>query len=182
VVPPIRDARFVDLILAVFMSNSGQARQERVCRAQRPAAKIDAIATSAGDRDRTPRIWTRGNARKLRAIRQRPGNIGSHRTAWWWMQPGSNRSPHLNSLLAGNLAGNFLKKGPPRAILASKTRAASTAYNQIPCSTEQGIFLHEQGILSREQGILRGSGKRPFLARLFCACRTRSVLTGLFAK
>jgi hypothetical protein len=29
------------------------------------------------------RIWTRGNARKLRAIRRRPGNIGSHRTAWW---------------------------------------------------------------------------------------------------
>jgi hypothetical protein len=59
-----------------------------------------------------------------------------------------------NSLLGGNLAGNFLKKGPPRAILASKTRAASIAYKQIPCSTKQGIFLHEQGILSREQGIL----------------------------
>jgi DNA invertase Pin-like site-specific DNA recombinase len=44
VVPPIRDARFVDLILAVFMCNSGR-RQERVCRAQRPAPKIDAIAT-----------------------------------------------------------------------------------------------------------------------------------------
>src|SRR5438445_4944816 len=29
------------------------ARQERVCRAQRPAAKIDAIATSASGRDRT---------------------------------------------------------------------------------------------------------------------------------
>jgi hypothetical protein len=47
-VPPIRDARFVDLILAVFMCNSAR-RQERVCRAQRPAAKIDAIATSVGD-------------------------------------------------------------------------------------------------------------------------------------
>jgi hypothetical protein len=31
-------------------------RQERLCRAQRPGAKIDAIATSAGDRDRTSRI------------------------------------------------------------------------------------------------------------------------------
>ena len=40
----IRDARFVDLILAVFMCNSGW-RQERVWGAQRPAAKIDAIAT-----------------------------------------------------------------------------------------------------------------------------------------
>ena len=54
-VPPIRDARFVDLNLAVFMCNAAR-RQERVCRAQRPAAKIDAIATSAGDRDRTSRI------------------------------------------------------------------------------------------------------------------------------
>src|SRR6266404_3460447 len=44
-----------------------------------------------------------------------------------------------NSLLAGNLAGNFLKKRPPRAILASETRTASIAYEQIPCSTEQGI-------------------------------------------
>jgi hypothetical protein len=31
-------------------------RQERLCRAQRPGAKIDAIATSVGDRDRTSRI------------------------------------------------------------------------------------------------------------------------------
>ena len=29
------------------------------------------------------RYLNRGNARKLRAICQRPGNIGSHRTAWW---------------------------------------------------------------------------------------------------
>src|SRR5438034_6793363 len=51
VIPPIRDARLVDLNLAVFMCNS-VARQERVCRAQRPTAKIDAIATSASGRDR----------------------------------------------------------------------------------------------------------------------------------
>jgi hypothetical protein len=38
------------------------------------------------------------NARKLRAIRQRPENGSSHRTAWWWMQPASNRSPTSNSL------------------------------------------------------------------------------------
>src|SRR5437588_3604636 len=38
--------------LALSMCNSAR-RQERVCRAQRPAAKIDAIATSAGGRDRT---------------------------------------------------------------------------------------------------------------------------------
>jgi hypothetical protein len=48
-----------------------------------------------------------------------------------------------------------LKKELPSAILASKTRAASIAYEQIPCCVEQGFFLHEQAILSREQGILR---------------------------
>ena len=55
VVSPIRDARFVDLILQSFMCNSGR-RQERVWRAQRPRAKIHAIATSAGGRDRTSPI------------------------------------------------------------------------------------------------------------------------------
>jgi hypothetical protein len=33
--------------------------------------------------------------------------------------------------------------------------AESIPYDQIPCSTEQGILWTEQGILSREQGILR---------------------------
>jgi hypothetical protein len=42
-VPPIRDARFVDLILAVFMCNSAR-RQERVCRAQRPGAQGSLIS------------------------------------------------------------------------------------------------------------------------------------------
>ena len=51
----IRDARFVDLNLAVFMCNSAR-RQERLYRAQRPGGKIDATATSPGGRDRTSRI------------------------------------------------------------------------------------------------------------------------------
>ena len=51
-VAPIRDARLVDLILAVFICNRGW-REERVWRAQRPGAQIDAIATPAGGRDRT---------------------------------------------------------------------------------------------------------------------------------
>ena len=49
------NARLVELILAVFRDNRGR-RQERVWRAQRPGAKIYAIATSAGGRDRTPGI------------------------------------------------------------------------------------------------------------------------------
>jgi hypothetical protein len=55
VVPSIRDARFVNLILAIFTPNSVR-RQERVCRAQRLGAKIYAVATSVGSRDRTSRI------------------------------------------------------------------------------------------------------------------------------
>src|SRR5262249_10460359 len=46
----------------------------------------------------------------------------------------------LNSLLAGNLAGNFLKRRPPRAILASEKIATSNDYNQIPCSKRTGNF------------------------------------------
>src|ERR1700730_5100647 len=44
VVPPIRNARVVDLIRAVFIQYSGRC-QERVWGAQRPEAKIDAIAS-----------------------------------------------------------------------------------------------------------------------------------------
>jgi hypothetical protein len=56
-VPEISNTRcsVCDLILALFMCNSGR-RQERLCGGQRLAAKIDAIETSVGDRDRTSRI------------------------------------------------------------------------------------------------------------------------------
>jgi hypothetical protein len=80
------------------------------------------------------------------------------------MQPGSNQSPpQIPCYLAGNLAGNFLKKGPPTAILASKTQAGSIAYKQIPCSKEQGIFLTEQGILAR------GAGNFGILVSVHCS-------------
>jgi hypothetical protein len=81
-----------------------------------------------------------------------------------------------NSLLAGNLAGNFLKRGPPTTIPASKTRAASIAYERIPCSTEQGIFLLEQGIFSRKQGILLLDRSHP--SRLGTMCVSLRLLIG----
>jgi hypothetical protein len=50
--------------------------------------------------------FTRGKVERRReAIWQRPGTAGWHRTAWWWMQPGSNRSPTANSLHAGKQQG-----------------------------------------------------------------------------
>src|SRR5205814_751845 len=82
VVPPVCDARFVGLILAVSWkqlrpppgtglespeTGSQNRRYRDLSRRQRPHA---------------PHL-NRQNARKLWAIRQRPGNVGSHRTAWW---------------------------------------------------------------------------------------------------
>jgi hypothetical protein len=76
VVPPIRDARFVDLILAVFMCHSAR-RQERVWRAQRPGAKIEAIATSASGRPHVPHL----NPRKYPRIAGYSSETGKHRFA-----------------------------------------------------------------------------------------------------
>jgi hypothetical protein len=81
---------------SVFIHNSGR-RQERVWRAQRLQAKICAIAPTTGGRDRTSHIRTRENARKLRAIWQRPENAGSHRTAWWGWKD-SNLQPDCYEL------------------------------------------------------------------------------------
>jgi hypothetical protein len=77
VVPPIRDVRFVDLNLAVFMCNSGRAA---------PGTGLQSPETGSQnrcDRDRTSRIWTREMPANCRQFPQRPRNVGSHRTAWW---------------------------------------------------------------------------------------------------
>jgi hypothetical protein len=74
-------ARVVDLILAVLHVQPGTA----------PGTGLRSPET--GDRDfvrrQRPhaRYLNRGNARILRAILQRPGNAGSHRTAWWEFRP-----------------------------------------------------------------------------------------------
>jgi hypothetical protein len=62
-------------------------------------------------------------------------------------------SLHLKFPASREFSREFFEKRAPKAILVSKTRAASTPYNQIPGSTEQGIFLAEQGILWAKQGI-----------------------------
>jgi hypothetical protein len=100
------------------------------------------------------RYLNRGNARKLRAIRQRPGNAGSNRTAWWWMESRSNRSQHPNSLIYGNLQGIFcsLQGIPP--FDASETCAGSGDYGEIPYSAKQGIFLAGSGKLAAGTGII----------------------------
>ena len=54
-VPPVRDARFVDLILRIFSRNSGLAPGTGL-QSPETEAKICAVAISVGGRDRTSRI------------------------------------------------------------------------------------------------------------------------------
>jgi hypothetical protein len=69
----------------------------------------------------------------------------------------------LNSLRAGNSAGNFVENPPFRAILVIETFGQSSVYKQIPRAMKQGIFMSEQGIFCAEQGIVSTSSppRRP---------------------
>src|SRR6266446_1628093 len=160
VVPPIRDARFVDL------------NRRSSCAAQPKAPGTGLQSPETGRQNRRYRDLSRQqrphvphlNSRKRPQIAGYSSETGKHRFASVCVVVDAARIEPVstsNSLLAGNLAGNFLKKGLRGAILASKTRAGSIAYERIPCSAEQGIFLLEQGIFSREQGILRVDGPPP---------------------
>jgi hypothetical protein len=68
------------------------------------------------------------------------GRSPRDRTACLWMQPGSNRSPPQNSLLAGKRTGNFAESGPPEPTFAPSRPANSVACRKIPYAMEQGIF------------------------------------------
>jgi hypothetical protein len=117
-------------------------------------------------RDTTPKIALRPEtvSTETQTQPQKPANCGLVGSLWEISRIGRLRgggcSPDRTSLhvkfpASREFSREFFEKRAPRTILASKTRAGSIAYKQIPCSTEQGIFLREQGILSREQGILR---------------------------
>src|SRR5213080_2164727 len=150
VAPPIRDARLVDLNLADFMCNS-VARQERVCRAQRPAAKIDAIATSASGRDRTSAfepaempancgLFLRDRETSVR-IGLRGGGCTPDRTGLQLKFP-ANRE----------INREFCKIRPSAAVSVSDQRADSMASSQIPYATEQGISKAISGNFSQITG------------------------------
>jgi hypothetical protein len=53
------------------------------------------------------RYLNRGNARILRAILQRPGNAGSHRTAWWARED-SNLQPDRYNYFIGSTDGIYI--------------------------------------------------------------------------
>src|SRR5262245_26970412 len=90
----------------------------------------------------------------------------------------------LRSKFPANRENNreFRRIRPSTAIFVSDQRPDSIACSQIPYAAEQGIFAAITGNFFGITGNLIERGKRPLFARLFCACRTRSVLTCLFAK
>src|SRR5437763_12761971 len=88
-----------------------------------------------------PHAWylNRGNARKLRAICQRPGNVGSHRTAWWWMQPPSNRSPGGKFPSIREKNREFCKfEGIATTCPRTNTRHFQKVFGKIPCKNRTG--------------------------------------------
>jgi hypothetical protein len=75
------------------------------------------------------------------------------------MQFVANLSGVLNSLLAGNLAGNFPKKRFWSRFLRTEYEHDQKVSAKFPARKEQGILALEQGILSSEQGLSnRGAG------------------------
>jgi hypothetical protein len=88
----------------------------------------------------------------MRGIRQRLGNAGSYRTAWWWMQPGSNRSPRPKFPANREIYREFCRIWPFAAIFVFIRRANSNGYSQIPYATEQGIFAAITGNFLQRTG------------------------------
>jgi hypothetical protein len=134
-------------------------------------------------------------ARKLRPQRQisarqlsgmsgiflRTGRDLGDCTGWLRRQSAANQSP---TKFPANRENNreFCRIRPSTAVFESDQRAHSIVYSRIPCVTEQGISKRVSGKIFQGTGNRYAICKRPFFARLFCACRTRSVLTRLFAK
>ena len=74
-------------------------------------------------------------------------------TGWLTMQSAANQSPAPNSLLTGNLTGNFAESGPPlrfRRLVSERIQwlpaEFPTQQNREFANAYQGIFFEEQGI------------------------------------
>ena len=106
--------RFESLILSDFTSRLGRGAPGTGLRSPETGSQNPRYRASAVVGDCTSRTWNRRMPRKLRAIRQRRGNAGSHESAWWRRQLGSNPSPHQNSLLTGKRTGNFAESDVPK--------------------------------------------------------------------
>jgi hypothetical protein len=96
------------------------------------------------------------------------------------MQPDANLSQHRNSLITGKITGNFQNSGRRWQFSIDIMPQLQMITIKIPYVTEQGISKRVSGKIFEGTGKL--ISKRPLFARLFCACRRRSVLTCFFAK
>jgi hypothetical protein len=90
---------------------------------------------------------------------------------------GHRQCPVCNSLLAGNLAGNFLEKSPEERFLRPKRGQHQMVTGKLPAQRSSEFLLTEQGSLSREQGMLRrGSGGSRGQRSSFPRCYARDDL------
>jgi transposase len=64
-------------------------------------------------------------------------------------------------------------------LLSKKSDRCAEIFNRLRQLPRHSLFASEQGIRRGKTGNEYEIRKRPLFARLFCACRTRSVLTGL---
>src|SRR5438874_4077250 len=87
-----------------------------------------------------------------------------------------------NSLLTGKFTGNFAGIVLAACDFRVSLQPIQWFPVEFPIQRNREFSDAYQGKSFEEQRICNPDSKRSFLARLFCACRTRSVLTGLFAK
>src|SRR5260370_40412942 len=87
-----------------------------------------------------------------------------------------------NSLLTGKITGNFAESGHPSQFSCPINPRIQPLTAEFPAQSNREFLNAYQGNLDCTPGGEQGLGKRPLFARLFCACRTRSVLTGLFCR
>src|SRR5215831_8911268 len=85
-------------------------------------------------------------ARKLSSSQAKPRRGGGR-------SPSRTRLHSQIPLLTGKLTGNFSILDPDSGSGVAIHSMIQRTWNEIPYSTEQGIFAKEQGICTREQGI-----------------------------
>src|SRR6516165_5596305 len=73
---------------------------------------------------------------------------------WWWMQPESNLSSPSNSLLAGNLAGNFLKKGRRGRFSSLKRVQHQLLIIKFPAQRSRELFCRSHRLLKFEHELV----------------------------
>src|SRR5436190_9223287 len=93
-----RDIRTASLLTTVSVSGKRDSEGQR----QLAQNRLQAGKGLHGDRNADV------GARQLRAFWKSQGNLAVRKSAWWWMQPQSNRfSGRQNSLITGKMQGIF---------------------------------------------------------------------------